>query len=288
MGKCIYCGEDCGWFRSYHKECKRKHENHLEDLRRQSYSARLQLEDLLYNCFIDKIDFASKEDEINDLMRDAYITNEEDKKLVYITVVDRAIEKFLEDGVIDEDEKAIVDKFALFTGVTFNELNKNKSIEKMLKSEVIGDILNGKTPKPRVSVPDDFPFMLKKNENFIWLFPDIKYYKQKTKREYVGKSHGVSIRIAKGVYYRIGASKGTPVDTTYMDLIDTGCVCLTDKNIYFSSSNSSFRIPYNKIISVNPHSNGVEINTERSTDKPIFLEDIDTWFVQNVISNLNE
>ena len=25
MGKCIYCGEDCGWFRSYHKECKSKH-----------------------------------------------------------------------------------------------------------------------------------------------------------------------------------------------------------------------------------------------------------------------
>ena len=25
MGKCKYCGKDCGWFSSYHDDCKRKY-----------------------------------------------------------------------------------------------------------------------------------------------------------------------------------------------------------------------------------------------------------------------
>lgn len=44
----------------------------------------------------------------------------------------------------------------------------------------------------------------KNQKNLSWLFKDVKYYEQK-KVSYVGGSQGLNMRIAKGLYYQIGA-----------------------------------------------------------------------------------
>ena len=90
----------------------------------------------------------------------------------------------------------------------------------------------------------------------------------------------------KGVYYRTGGFKGTPVETTSMQKVGIGMVCLTTKNIYFSSPEKSFKIPYDKIISVNSYSNGIDLQKDGAREKPFFLEGVDSWFCYNVIANL--
>ena len=49
-----------------------------------------------------------------------------------------------------------------------------------------------------------------KGEQIVWAFPGADYLEDKTKRQYVGGSQGVSIRVMKkAVYYRVGAFKGS-------------------------------------------------------------------------------
>ena len=105
-------------------------------------------------------------------------------------------------------------------------------------------------------------------------------------RQTVGRHSGFNIRVMKGVYYRTGGFKGTPVETTSMQKVGTGMACLTIRNIYFSSPEKSLKIPYDKIISVNSYSNGIDLQKDGTREKPIFLEGVDGWFCYNVIANL--
>jgi len=73
---------------------------------------------------------------------------------------------------------------------------------------VLRELMEGKIPE-RMKVSGNLPFMLQKAEQLIWVFPDVTYYEDRTRRQYVGRSHGVSIRIARGFYYRAGHSVGT-------------------------------------------------------------------------------
>ena len=173
-----------------------------------------------------------------------------------------------------------------FTGLPQSVLNANQSLEKVVQSKVLQDILQGNVPAPNITINGDFPFLLGKGEHLIWLFRDITLHQQKVQREYVGRSRGVSVRVMKGVYYRTGGFKGHPVETTVMQRIGIGSVCLTDKNLYFASPEKSLKIPYTKILSIDSYSNGIGLQKDGASAKPMFLEGINSWFTYNVIANL--
>ena len=274
MGKCKYCGKDCGWFSSYHDDCKRKYA-----------LGTCKLTELLINCFNNKIDFYLKEKEINTIMADSFIKNQY-KEDLFVNVIDTAVETYLEDGVIDENEKRMIARFIQFSGLSTVILNRNQAIEKMLQSDVLCDILNGRKPNPKITIAGDFPFLLNKDENFIWLFRNITLHQQKIQREYVGRNRGISVKLMKGVYYRTGGFKGHPIETTIMQKIGVGCVCFTDKHLYYSSPEKSLKIPYSKILTVDSYANGVVIQKDGVNDKPIFFEGLNSWFTYNVIANL--
>lgn len=274
MGKCRYCGQDCGWFSHSHETCVQKHEQGVQEVAK-----------ILQSCFTNKIDFYLKEREIQTIMSNSYIYNQY-KDDLFVNVLDSAIEAYLNDGIIDNEEKKIVARYIQFSGLSTAILNKHHAIEKMLQAEVLYDILNGNKPNPKITIGGDFPFMLNKNENIVWLFRNITLHQQKVQREYVGRSRGVSMRLMKGVYYRTGGFKGHPIETTIMQRIGIGSVCITDKHIYFHSPEKSLKIPFSKILSIESYSNGVGIQKDGANDKPIFFENLNSWFTYNVVSNL--
>jgi len=274
MGKCKYCGKDAGFFHSHHEECERKYRQGLATIKQ-----------IVGDCFVSKTDFYLKDAEIKRL---AAIANIDSASLNHelCSVFDNAIEEYLNDGVIDAEEERTVARFVQYTGLSQQALNANKSLEKVVQSKVLQEILQGKTPTPRITITGDFPFLLAKTEHLIWLFRGITLHQQKVKREYVGRTNGMSFRIMKGVYYRTGGFKGHPVETSYMQKVGVGSVCLTDKNIYFASPEKSLKIPYAKILSVESFSNGISLQKDGANEKPIFLEGINSWFTYNVIANL--
>lgn len=274
MGKCKYCGENAGLFHSSHPECEQRHTSGLQ-----------KVTDLLTECFHRREDFYLRRNELERILSESYISPEE-KDAIYLDTLDRAVDKYLDDGIIDAAEERTVARFMQFTGMPQQTLNSRGALEKVVQSKVLQEILNGQTPAPRITVAGNFPFLLSRDESLIWLFRNVTLQVEKTRRETVGRTRGVSVRICRGVYYRTGGFRGTPVETTYMQTVGTGQVCLTTKHFYFHSPQKSLKIPYSKIISVDAFSNGLEIQKDGAREKPMFFSNISSWFCYNVIANL--
>jgi hypothetical protein len=147
--------------------------------------------------------------------------------------------------------------------------------------------MNGQFPH-RVRVQDDLPFNFQKNEQLIWLFTGVDYLEDKTRTEYVGRSRGVSIRIAKGVYYRVGDFRGQLVTRTERVHGDMGSLAVTNKHIYFAGLQKSLRVRHDKIVSFIPFSDGIGIVRDAATAKPQIFVTGDGWFTYNLLMNVSQ
>jgi hypothetical protein len=79
----------------------------------------------------------------------------------------------------------------------------------------------------------------------------------------------VSIRIMKGVYYRTGQYDLQRITQDETREVDSGTIYVTGKRIIFTGSRRNTSIRLEKILSVNPYSDGVEI-VKDSGKNPIF------------------
>jgi hypothetical protein len=61
---------------------------------------------------------------------------------------------------------------------------------------------------------------------------------------------------------------------------------ITDRNIYFSGPQKSLRLPYKKIVSFQPFSDGFGLIRDAVSAKPQIFVTGDGWFTYNVVTNL--
>ncbi len=194
------------------------------------------------------------------------------------------IDEIFEDGIIDEDEEEFFGKMNQILPVT--EDDTKPYLSRVVKGIIIRELFEGKLPQ-RLNFTGIIPLVLQKGESVIWIFNNVKLYEDKTSKHYVGGSSGMSVRVAKGIYYRTSAFKGYPVETTETLLMGIGQLFITNKHIFFSSADKSIKIPAKKITSLIPKANGIIIQKDGVRAKPEkFLLD-DPWFAHNLISNLN-
>lgn len=202
---------------------------------------------------------------------------------------DNAVNYFLRDNLLSIDEEKRVQEFTNYFNLTQADLNTNGNYEKIVQSSILRAITDGEIPENRINFSDGvIPFSLNKNEKLIWVFQNVNYHEEAIKKSYVGKSSGVSIRVAKGVYYRTSGFKGHPVETQYLKFVGTGLLGFTDKNIYFYSHQKSFKIPYSKIVSTMPYEDGIRLQKDGVSAKPQIFSNISGWFSYNLIMNLNQ
>ena len=276
MGECRFCHKDAGFFKKEHDDCRRRFED-----------ACSSVSTIIRQCFSSKSDFYLRSAEIESFLNRGNVSGG-DKEKLFISCLDDAVETYLQDNIIDDTEYKMITRFVQFSGLQQTVLNVHHSLDKVVQSQVLNEILKGGVPTQRFSVAGGLPFMLGKDESPVWVFRNITLHEQKTIRETIGRHRGFNIRVAKGVYYRTGGFKGTPVETTSMQKIGVGMVCLTTKNLYFSAPEKSLKIPYDKIISINTYSNGIDLQKDGTHEKPMFLEGVDAWFCYNVIVNLKQ
>ena len=77
------------------------------------------------------------------------------------------------------------------------------ALTSMVESAVIRDITEGIVPQ-RQNIIGRVPFNLMKSETLVWTMQDVDYFETVVRRERRGSSHGLSIPVARGVYYRPG------------------------------------------------------------------------------------
>lgn len=78
---------------------------------------------------------------------------------------------------------------------------------------------------------------------------------------YTGGSRGVSIRIAKGISYRVGSHRSQPIkkEVTFRY---PGTLIITNKRIIFAAVQKGFSIPLNKLTNIEPYSDGIGLQKD--------------------------
>lgn len=287
MGDCFYCHKPAGLFRSSHRECQTAFEAEMtakaeaEDRRTKASG---QLERDLNAAMADHaIPLADVEGMVARGLEDEVIALA-DRQGLLVSAWEHAVTRYLADDLLtDQEEARIQDAIERFN-LPPRELDRNGALSKVGKAALLKLVVGGGTPN--VETPPDFPINLQKSERLVWVSNDVRYLEDKVRRETVGRSKGVSVRVVSGVYVRMGAFKGKPVFSTERVEVGKGSLYVTDKNLYFYSRAQSMRIPFSKIVSFEQFTDGLGLMRDAASAKPQFFIDGDGWFLYNLVTNL--
>lgn len=224
-------------------------------------------------------------EKMNWLLNDNSISVKAAIMKVALSGLERRIDNVLEDSLIDEDEEDLIDDYLNKTHLSgTDELAENVAFSRLVQSLVLRDLQEGK--KPTRCQVTGLPILLGKTENIIWVFKKmVQAYEEKTGRKYVAGSRGVSMRVCKGVYYRVGDTKGHSESYQYHADLGRGYFVITNKNIIFTGS-KPVKIPISKILSYTAYSDGIELIKEAANPKSYIFIGPDAWFVINAIQLL--
>ena len=273
MGACQYCGKSAGWFRDKHKDCDTKYKN-----------ACGQIVTLAQETFGSNGDLDALRSKARALAAESFVP-ESNLRDLFISGFEGAVQRVLEDNLLTVDEEKALDRVKDYFGWSQDDLDRNGAYTNVAKGAVLREVLQGKLPT-NFKTDGPLPLNFQKDEQLVWGFGPVKYFEVRTRRSYAGGYQGMSIRVARGVYYRMGAFRGHPVDTTEMVQVDTGILVLTQKHLYFTGPLKSFRIRYDKIVSFSPYSDGVGVQKDAATAKPQAFLTGDGWFTYNLVTNL--
>lgn len=241
---------------------------------------------VLVSHFVEHIDMAKVEKRSN-LVERILPLNTSQKEEVGLKVLDKAASKFLAKGLPTDAEQQEIEAFAHYLALPINNLPvsyQGSSLEKLAQCTVLKQVQRGKLPP---SMPISAPIMLSAGESVIWAHQNVKIYQEKIQKEWVGRNSGWSYRVMKGVYYRTGGSKGHAVEHSMMEHQGTGSLIFTNKNLFFYSDTKSIKLPYKKIISIVPYSDGVEIQKDGANAKRLTFQGFDSWFFMNLLNSIN-
>ena len=217
-------------------------------------------------------------------IRQAGLDPDETTRLL-IQAWEAAVEAALEDGLVSLDDESALAKYASRFNLGQQDLNANGAQTSLVQAAVIRDVTMGIIPQ-RQNTQGRPPFNLMKSEQLVWVIQGVDYLETVTRRERRGSSQGVSIRVAKGLYYSPRQYRSRAVEWEVTVKADTGNLGLTTKHIYFAGSRKKFRVRYDRIVSFDPYEDGLGIMRDAQTAKPQTFITGDGWFVYNLGVNL--
>ena len=201
----------------------------------------------------------------------------------YLYMLNQAAENFMKDGLLTDDEQQRIDEFMTTFNISIANLPakyQGTELSRIEQTKMLKQLQKGILPQTNVSAP----ILLGKDETVLWCYDGVTMYQEKVKREMVGGHSGFSFRVMKGVTYRTGSFRGHPVEHSYMDNAGTGSLYITNKHIIFHSAMRSTKIPYKKIIGLNPYQDGMGVQQDGTNAKRLIFQGFDCSFVLNIMS----
>ena len=158
-----------------------------------------------------------------------------------------------------------------------------KCQESLARAITICDLRNGKL-RSHVKI-DSIPVRLQKDEIVIWAWNNVEGTEIRTTTRWRGNHQGLSIRLAKGLYYRIGEMQGDSNSYHKFVSIGQGSLIITNKSLDFICPLNILRIQYEKIVASEIFEEGILIYRSAKNDKPIIfkINDRYEWFMRNVL-----
>ena len=211
----------------------------------------------------------------------------DDQTMLLVQAWEAAVEGALEDGLFTLDEESALSRYMNHFNLSQSQMDAHGVHTSLIKAAVLREISEGVVPD-RQQLSGNVPFNLMKSEKLVWVMDDVDYIETVVRRERRGSSHGLSIRIARGVYYRPSAFRSRAIEWEETVHQDTGLLGFTTKHIYFSGLKKKFRVRYDRIVDSEPYDDGFGIMKDNQTAKPQAFRTGDGWFAFNLAVNLGQ
>lgn len=177
-----------------------------------------------------------------------------------LKIYEAEVRQFIEDGRLDSSEQQALYQLAVRLGLNPDAVRIDPQLEERLRYlQLLNELDNGYLPQvPNVSI------VLQKAEVAHWQASTQLLVSKTVTTGYTGRSSGVSIRVMKGVSYRIGSSRSTPIREQITQKFP-GTLVVTNKRVVFNGTGKSFSIPFSQMLSFDPYSDGIGIQKTNGT-----------------------
>ena len=216
---------------------------------------------------------------------------ETDQQELAVEVWHMVVPTLIEDGLLTTADDEALERYLEYFELPQEDLERGGTARlylhaSTLRRSIDDDFLD--LPDAAAKLGHRIPFNLLKSETLVWLVQNAHYSTIDTMREFRGSSHGLSIRIASGLYYRPSAFSGRSVTSEKTTHVDTGMLGITTKHLYFHGPSKRFRVRYDKIVSFEPYSDGLGFMRDNLRAKPetFTVGENDGWFLYNLVTNL--
>ncbi|WP_290660324.1 hypothetical protein [Ignavibacterium sp.] len=202
---------------------------------------------------------------LNELKNKFGIT-EEDINNIKLQVYYNSFKNLKEDGKISIEEEKELKKIQQYLKIEDVEILTTR--KELLKFRLINEIFNGNLPI--ISIQN---LVLQKLETAHWSEPASLIENKVISRRYEGGSRGVSIRIAKGLSYRIGAHRGQLVSERALVPVSSGEFIITNKRLIFRGDLKSFSIKLDKLLNLEFEDNILNLSESSGKHRLILINE---------------
>jgi hypothetical protein len=167
------------------------------------------------------------------------------------------------------DRYCLLNDFYRVMGFTDRDMYKSDGFFAGTFSALLWSAMVYGDPAYIANVPHH-PFNLKTGEVAVMYFGSVVYSKETVSRSRQGAYSGLSVPLGHGIYYHFGGFKGINVDRTILKEIDYGGMLVATKHLYFGGPHTTFRIPYEHVISFQPLSSGIGVCRDGDPTAEVF------------------
>jgi hypothetical protein len=193
---------------------------------------------------------------------------DEDLRKVRVQAYNAAFWAAKNDGVVTRQEEKELTKLQQFLKIPESEIAKTK--KELARLRLINEIESGNLPSTSVT-----NLILQKGEIAHWCEAGDIMEERVVSRRYQGGSQGVSVRIAKGVSYRIGSHRGHLITDTAVIPVSSGELIVTNKRVVFRGDNKSFSLRFDKLLDVHFFRNAVRVTGDKGKPHLVQFDDED-------------
>ena len=182
-------------------------------------------------------------------------------------------QRIKQDGIVTDGEVTLMQQIVQLAQVPSNQLGDIMAT--LYVQRKMYEVSQGRLSPMQVAGVN-----LLASEQAYWSEPVTLIEERVVRREMVGRNQGVSIRIMRGVSYRVGGSRGQSMPV-YGDVpVATGDLILTNQRVIFKGDKKSIALQWQDVIGIDPYTNAITVHSGKAKQPLRF------FYVRNESSEL--
>ena len=205
-----------------------------------------------------------EERRIKELLMEAELTDKQQSQ-GFIQAYKKAYEHVMSDEVVTQQEHEALKRIQRLFNIPSDKISAELQV--LDKHKVLRQIQSGILPTCHTNI------ILKKGEvaHFSY-FADL-IEERAVRGRYQGGSAGVSFRVAKGVSFRVGQSRGTYHSDREPVAVSSGKLIVTNKRIIFDGDKKGFNITIGQLLSYEVFDNSILVKPTRGNPRLVEFRD---------------